>query len=49
LCAQLTKPPVGKVLLSSGADREGEALDNALDLRPHEGLVIEVAQGAEFD
>jgi alpha-glucosidase len=49
LRAQLTKPPVGKVLLSSGADREGEALDHALDLRPHEGLVIEVAQGAEFD
>jgi alpha-glucosidase len=32
----------GKVILSSGADREGEAVRAAIDLRPHEGVVIEL-------
>jgi len=38
----------GAVLLSSGSDREGEAVAGALDLRPHEGLVIELAPMAEL-
>src|SRR5947209_4312588 len=38
----------GTVLLSSGADRENEKVHAAIDLRPYEGLVIELATQAEF-
>jgi alpha-glucosidase len=33
----------GRVLVSSGADREGEQISGRIDLRANEGLVIEVA------
>jgi alpha-glucosidase len=48
LVAKFEAQASGKVLLSSGADREGEKLGAAIDLRPHEGLIIEIAQGAEL-
>jgi alpha-glucosidase len=38
----------GKVLLSSGADREGEAVRATVDLRPNEGVVIELAPSADL-
>jgi alpha-glucosidase len=37
----------GAVLLSSGGNREGENIAGAFDLRPHEGLVIELAHTAQ--
>jgi len=41
-----SKGLTGSLLLSSGADREGESVSGALDLRPHEGVVIDLAEGA---
>ena len=41
-----SKGLAGSLLLSSGADREGESVSGALDLRPHEGVVIDLAEGA---
>lgn len=41
-----SKGLIGSLLLSSGADREGESVSGALDLRPHEGVVIDLAEGA---
>ena len=41
-----SKGLTGSLLLSSGADREGESVSGALDLRPHEGAVIDLAEGA---
>jgi len=34
--------PEGRILLSSGADREGEEVRGAISLRPHEGAMIEL-------
>jgi alpha-glucosidase len=33
----------GRVLVSAFADREGEAIEQEIDLRPNEGLLIEIA------
>ena len=41
-----SKGLTGSLMLSSGADREGESVSGALDLRPHEGVVIDLAEGA---
>ena len=44
-----SKGLAGSLLLSSGADREGESVSGALDLRPHEGVVVDLAEGrSEF-
>jgi alpha-glucosidase len=32
----------GRITLTTHLDREGEAVDGALDLRPHEGLIVEL-------
>jgi alpha-glucosidase len=38
----------GTVLISSFGDRDGEAVDNGIDLRPNEGCVIMVAEGVDI-
>ena len=39
----LTSEVKGRVLVSCLADRDGEAVDGEIELRPHEGLVIALA------
>ncbi|MGP0091553.1 MAG: alpha-amylase family glycosyl hydrolase [Xanthobacteraceae bacterium] len=38
----------GTVLISSFGDRDGEEVDNGIDLRPNEGCVIMVAEGVDI-
>jgi alpha-glucosidase len=35
--------PAGRVIVSAFGDREGEVIEKEVDLRPNEGLVIELA------
>jgi alpha-glucosidase len=43
-----SKVAAGSLLLSSGADREGEKVRGVLDLRSNEGVVVELAETAEL-
>ena len=40
---RLPQPVRGHVLVSCFADRDGEAIDGEIEIRPHEGLVIALA------
>jgi alpha-glucosidase len=44
--AEASLPSGGRVLLSSGADRNGENVLSEIQLGPHEGLVIELSPSA---
>ena len=33
---------VGRLLLSSHLDRDGEAIEDAVDLRPNEGVIVDL-------
>jgi alpha-glucosidase len=48
LAAKIGAQIAGKVLLSSGADREDEEVRGEIDLRPNEGLIVEVVREAEL-
>ena len=46
MAARFPRPPQGRVLVSCFADRDGETIDNGIELRAHEGLVIALAHGS---
>jgi alpha-glucosidase len=48
LSASLAQPLQGQILMSTFADRASETVIGEVSLRPHEGLVIDIAVGSEI-
>jgi alpha-glucosidase len=47
LAASLAQPLQGQILMSTFTDRASEAVNGEVSLRPHEGLMIDIAVGSE--
>jgi alpha-glucosidase len=47
LAASFAQRLQGQILMSTYADRDSEAVDGEVSLRPHEGLMIDIALGSE--
>jgi alpha-glucosidase len=48
LAASFAQPLQGQILMSTFTDRASEAVNGEVSLRPHEGLMIDVAIGSEI-